>query len=249
MGSLLSKFLSPAAISRLRAIYLVLRDKNEINFNSPVLTWTHPGFLENREFNLAFDKAREISGYRNDIRWRAHVLAEIARHCLSFEGDFVECGTRTGLMAHTLIDYLGLAKSDRKFYLLDTWTGFDKASLGKDELHLANAEYDKIEFERIASNFAYCPNVVLVKGAVPGTLGRVESKKVSFVHIDMNCVAPEMAAAEFFWDRLTSGGAIVSDDYGHPGYEQQRRAYDAFAKAKGVSVLSLPTGTGVIFKP
>ena len=30
----------------------------------------------------------------------------------------------------------------------------------------------------------------------------------------MNCAAPELAAAEFFWDRLTTGAVVVLDDYG-----------------------------------
>ena len=65
----------------------------------------------------------------------------------------------------------------------------------------------------------------------------------------MNCAAPEIAAAEFFRDNLVSGAVIVLDDYGWKGYIEQKKAFDDFASRKGVQVLSLPTGQGLIFKP
>jgi len=69
------------------------------------------------------------------------------------------------------------------------------------------------------------------------------------LHIDMNCTLPEIAAAEYFWDRLVSGAAMLLDDYGHGGHEEQKYAFDGFAKRKGVEILSLPTGQGLIIKP
>ena len=65
----------------------------------------------------------------------------------------------------------------------------------------------------------------------------------------MNCEIPEIAAAEFFWDTLVSGGVIVLDDYGWQGHIVQKHAFDLFSSRKGVQVLSLPTGQGLIFKP
>lgn len=65
----------------------------------------------------------------------------------------------------------------------------------------------------------------------------------------MNCAAPERAAAEYFWERLAPGGVILSDDYGFAGFESQRQALDEFAAARGVQVMALPTGQGLIIKP
>jgi len=88
-----------------------------------------------------------------------------------------------------------------------------------------------------------------VQGIIPGTLSQVTAEKVSYLSIDMNCVAPEIAAAEFFWDKLVSGAVMVLDDYGFELHEPQKRAFDAFAEKRGVQVLSMPTGQGLIFKP
>ena len=92
-------------------------------------------------------------------------------------------------------------------------------------------------------------NVEIIKGAVPDTLKQVNCRQVCFLSIDMNCVQPELAALDFFWDKLVSGGMIILDDYGYPGCIEQKNAHDSFTKTKGVMVLSLPTCQGLIIKP
>ncbi len=84
---------------------------------------------------------------------------------------------------------------------------------------------------------------------IPDTLPQVKAEKVCYLLIDMNCAAPEIAAAEYFWDKLVSGAAIILDDYGWDGHIVQKQAMDEFARRKGVSVLQLPTAQGLILKP
>lgn len=88
-----------------------------------------------------------------------------------------------------------------------------------------------------------------IKGAIPETLPQVDSDKIAYLHIDMNCVEPEIAAVEYFWDKLVSGAIVVLDDYGHAGHEEQRYAFNDFVKRKNVPILCLPTGQGLIIKP
>ncbi len=70
---------------------------------------------------------------------------------------------------------------------------------------------------------ALTPNVEIIKGAVPDTLGLVDTERVAFLSLDMNTRDPEIAAAEFFWDRMTSGAAIVLDDYGWRKHLEQKQ--------------------------
>lgn len=65
----------------------------------------------------------------------------------------------------------------------------------------------------------------------------------------MNCAAPEIAAAEYFWDRMSPSAVMLLDDYGFVSYEEQKNAFDEFARKKAVEILALPTGQGVIIKP
>ena len=41
---------------------------------------------------------------------------------------------------------------------------------------------------------------------------------------------------------------IVFDDYGWTGYRGQKRAADIFMRDRGLSVLELPTGQGLVVK-
>jgi hypothetical protein len=65
----------------------------------------------------------------------------------------------------------------------------------------------------------------------------------------MNCSPPEIAAMNFFWDRLVPGAVIFLDDYEYLGGKSQKHAMDAFGKEKQVMIASLPTGQGLLMKP
>ena len=71
----------------------------------------------------------------------------------------------------------------------------------------------------------------------------------SFLHIDMNCVYPEAEALKYFWDKLVKGGMVIFDDYGWAVYYEQKQAHDLFAESKGVKIVTLPTGQGLLIKP
>jgi len=84
---------------------------------------------------------------------------------------------------------------------------------------------------------------------VPETLTAFPAdRQVAYLSIDMNIVAPEMAAIAFFWDRLVPGGVVLLDDYGWATHRAQREAFDAFAQAHGAMILNVPTGQGIIIR-
>lgn len=88
-----------------------------------------------------------------------------------------------------------------------------------------------------------------MRGLVPDTLPTVPIDRVCYLSVDMNIVEPEVAALEYFWDKLVPGAAVILDDYGWANYQLQQEAHDRFAAARGVPVLHLPTGQGLIIKP
>ena len=81
------------------------------------------------------------------------------------------------------------------------------------------------------------------------TLDQVDSRSVAFLHIDMNCAPPEVAALRYFWPRLTPGAFVLLDDYAYRGYEEQHLAMNALASELDVPICSLPTGQGLLIKP
>jgi O-methyltransferase len=47
---------------------------------------------------------------------------------------------------------------------------------------------------------------------------------------------------------MIKGGVIILDDFGHQDFEEQYIAHTNWAKEKGIEILSMPTGQGVIIK-
>lgn len=84
---------------------------------------------------------------------------------------------------------------------------------------------------------------------MPEILPRIPAERVAYLSLDMNCALPEQRAAEYFWDRIVPGGIILHDDYDFALHEEQRKMMDRFAASRGVPVLALPTGQGIILKP
>jgi O-methyltransferase len=207
-------------------------------------------FIHDAEFKRAY-AAGERTGSWSGNRWRAHVYAWVASQAFRLQGDFVECGVNKGGYARMLYEYLPLAQSPRKFFLMDTFNGFDGASITQAERERGIPDaYRYTEcFEQVRETFAPFLNAVLVRGAIPSTLTQVTSQQVAFLSIDMNCVEPEITAAEYFWDRMVPGGFILLDDYGHPLHIAQKRAFDGFARAHGVKILQLPTEQALIMRP
>jgi hypothetical protein len=104
------------------------------------------------------------------------------------------------------------------------------------------------DVETVKANFAQWKNVRIVQGSIPDTLPQVHAERVAYLHIDMNCSPPEVAAIDYFWDRLTTGAAVLLDDYAYAGYGTQRTAMDAWATSKNIRIASLPIGQGLLLK-
>lgn len=218
-------------------------------------------FLEDPKFLQAYragmDSGHKIgraSGSREDIHieWRIVVCCWAAWHAKQLEGDFVECGTNTGIMSLAICNYIDFNDTGKRFYLFDTFRGIPKEQISSVESALGREkENDAYEecFDLATRNFKPFPRAHLVRGMVPDTLKTVNIEKVSYLMLDMNITKPEVAAMEYFWDKLVPGAIVLMDDYGWSGYINQKKALDAFAAGKGAKILNLPTGQGMLLKP
>jgi len=216
-------------------------------------------FRKDPKFIKAKNSARKTikpPKFQYNCDWRLHTALWVADHCSHLEGDFVECGVNEGFLSRAIVDYVDFNKLNKKFYLLDTYDGLPLEYATKRELKIsahANKEMShsyKGTYEKAKKTFEGYKNVQIVKGKIPGTLKLVKSKKVAYLSIDMNLAYPEIKAAEFFWDKMVGGGMILLDDYAFSrSYDVQRVAFDKFAKEKGVKILTLATGQGLIVKP
>jgi O-methyltransferase len=222
-------------------------------YNQDGLVTAHfPSFLHDQRFLDAYAAGRATGSWPGgELHWRAHVICWAAAHAATLEGDFVECGVNRGGLSLTAMKFVEFERLGKRFFLLDTFEGLVEEQLepGERQSGLRGGDYEPC-FDAVVKTFAtYGAAVKIVKGPVPATLGQVNSRRIAYLSIDMNAKEPELAAAEYFWDRLSPGAVVVLDDYGWRKHAAQRLAFDAFARSKGVPLLVLPTGQGLLIKP
>lgn len=207
-----------------------------------LITYGHTrGFLTEPRFVTAVLAARPDAAERA-VAWRTHTLCWAADSVAGLPGDYVECGTYQGYSAEVLMHFMhGLP--GRRFWLYDL---FDPSG-GSGEGHRLPAHAPDL-VDRVRARFAAWDNVVVTQGKVPDVLARVSPEQIAFLHIDMNNAEAERGALEVLFDRVGSGGIIIFDDYGWTGYRAQKNSADEFMAARGLAVLELPTGQGMVVK-
>lgn len=238
--------------------YVILEKDRLTYYHDLLYTYHNADFLRDPKFQEAYALSKSMDANEllkdYDIEWRIHVVCWAAEHASHLEGDFIDFGCRTGIFARAIHHFVDLRSLNKKYYMLDTFSGLDKRYSTDTELNSPlNSIYKREDSERlhtaVLKSFEPFP-VKVIKGTVPETLDQVDAAKLAFVSIDMNSVKPEIAALEFCWNKLVPGGIIVLDDYGFNNqFNDLRKAHDEFAYSKGVKVLSVPTCQGIIIKP
>ncbi len=237
----------------------LLLDRNRLTYSNDLLfTYHNADFLTEPRFAKAYalgkatDNDSLLKDY--DIQWRIHVLCWAAAHAAKLEGDFVDCGVHTGIFSRAVIEYVDFNALGKTYYLLDTFEGLSPEYSTEEELRrnklmgYADEDHDAL-YKQVVETFAPF-NTKIIRGAVPATLPEANPEKVAYLSVDMNCVEPERAALEFYWDKLVPGGLIVLDDFGYDNKtKDQQRNHEDFARSKGVEILNLPTCQGLIIKP
>lgn len=219
------------------------------------------GFRNDSRFVAAM---REISGSvkydqyatPDGVAWRLHVLLWAARCGLRVPGDFVECGVYKGDFASVITQCVDLEHAGRTFWLYDTFGGFapqysspEDFPAAQDFFDFANRVYSEPGiYESVRRRFAEHRAVKVLRGTIPDVLHESAPERIAFLHIDLNSPAPEVAALEILFERVSVGGVIVFDDYGWLLFHRQKEAEDQFMAQRGYEILELPTGQGLVFK-
>lgn len=208
-------------------------------------------------YNMGMNSGHQIlrpRGSKVDIglKWRVATCCWAAEYAKKIEGDFVECGTNTGIDSLAICEYIDINKSKKNFWLFDTFEGACSDQLSEEELtagRLVESEANYFPcFDLTKENFKSFPNVKLVKGKVPESLSNVEIEKIAYLALDMNIAYPERAALEYFWNKIVPGGIILIGCYGWAPYRAVKNMIDEFAVNNNFEVMTLPTGQGLIIK-
>lgn len=217
-------------------------------------------FINDPAFRDAYRRGAHAvgAGHYWHWHWRVHVGLWAARMAAALPGDFVECGVNRGFLSSAIMRLLDWNTTGRTFYLLDTFSGVDQRYISDEDLEVGVLERNEhdlgsgfytVDIDGVRANFAEWPSARIIVGPVPETLDQIHAAQIAFLHLDMNCAPPEVATAEALWERLVPGAPILLDDYAYHGYRSQKLALDRFAASRGVPILSIPTGQGLIIKP
>ncbi len=223
-----------------------------------LMTVQNHEFVDDPRFMRAYQRGMQATGSDFHFRWRVHVALWAAATASKLRGDFVECGVNKGFVSSAIMNYLDWNSLEKKFYLLDTFQGLDERYVSEEEKAAGYLEsnrkslatgYYMTGVEQAKKNFSEWKNAIVIQGTIPDSLTFVESPAIAYLHLDLNCSPPEVAALECLWDRLVPGAFVLHDDYSQMAYKISKDGMDRFAAKKNLQFVSLPTGQGLLIKP
>ena len=133
---------------------------------------------------------------------------------------------------------------DKEFYLsclIDRVS--DKLTANENKKN-DNLRYSSC-YNEVIETFKDFKNIKIVKGIIPNIL-QEHPNEISWLHIDLNSSISEIEAINLLWNKMSNNAVILLDDYAYSGYSDTKKAWDQFVRLKKTSVLTLPTGQGVI---
>jgi len=186
---------------------------------------------------------RAARSARDSIRYESIALAIETIRSEAVPGAFAEVGVWRG----DLSLFLRQCAPERTLYLFDTFSGFPSESVGI--LDLQN-EGDKDRFrdtsvEQVIKSVGESEKVIFRVGVFPDSAVGLEKEPFSFVMLDLDIHKPTVAALEFFYPRLSSGGYIFIHDFNSPESNfAMRRAVMPFLSDKPEKLIELPDEWG-----
>lgn len=168
-------------------------------------------------------------------------------------GDIVECGVwRGGSMMLVALELLRMASHDRRLWLYDTFSGLPKPDEHIDIDVLGNRAIDGWHAHTLADGKTYWayadradvttnmmstgyPEKLLtfVEGMVEETIPATAPRVISLLRVDTDWYASYRHVLNELYDRVSPGGIVIFDDYGHFG--GARKAVDEFLTERSIA--------------
>jgi predicted O-methyltransferase YrrM len=150
-------------------------------------------------------------------------------------GDVVECGTARGGSAALLGLALKEAHAERTLWVFDTFAGIPPpTSADPDQdiaaLYTGDFRGELGEVEELFRRLGIRDRARLVKGLFQDTVPRCDVGPIAVLHLDGDWYESVKVCLDHLYDRVSPGGVIQIDDYGH--WEGARKAVDEFMVAR-----------------
>ena len=174
------------------------------------------------------------------------------------EGDFVECGVWRGGNSIIALNVLNNYGSEKSIWMYDTYKGMTKPT--KFDFENASGKYAEEEYnenlEKDYNNWCYASledvkknvkphrkniDVKYIVGDILDTLNNDKNipDRISVLRLDTDWYESTKKELEILYPRLSKGGVILVDDYGHWG--GCKKAVDEYFDKSGRKPLFIPS--------
>jgi O-methyltransferase len=174
------------------------------------------------------------------------VSAEIEGRKL--DGNVAELGVYKGKFARYINTYF----PNRKFYLFDTFSGFDQRDVNKEKKEAFSSgeqDFSDTSVEIVLKQMPFRDQCIPLKGFFPQSAAGINDQFV-FVSLDTDLYDPIYAGLHYFYPRLVKGGYIFIHDFNNAAYKGARKAVEQFCAEQGLNFVPIPDsgGTAIIAK-
>jgi O-methyltransferase len=207
---------------------------------------TYAPWRADREFQRVYDAIRRNTFV--DI-WRCYELWSLVGELREVPGSILEVGVwrgGTGVLMAARAAELGI---EEPVFLCDTWSGVVKSSAV--DTYYRDGKHDDASPEMVERLVAELGlrNVILLEGVFPDETGdRIVDRTFRVCHCDVDVYQSAGDVLEWVWPRLSSGGAVVFDDYGFPACPGVTKLVDEQRFREDRLVLHNLNGHGIVLK-
>ena len=158
-------------------------------------------------FDSIIDKINGITLVSPD---RCKVLYDTMAAVNDIGGSIAELGVYKGGTAYILASM----SPNKTVHLFDTYEGIPNIVTDKDGIyHHEEGDFGDTSLESVKMFLKDFSNIEYHKGIFPSIADAVINDKFSLVHIDCDVYTGVIDSLEFFYHRLSTGGAMIFDDY------------------------------------
>ncbi len=189
-----------------------------------------------------FEAKTGIRDYMDLLQGLNHV------HNKGIPGHIAEFGSFKGHSGYLAKTYLNSIGSQKTLYLFDMFETFPLEKIGID--HFWNDTHE-VDFDEVKSKFTGFTGVEFAKGEFSKTLPTSGCNEVALAFIDCDAYrSTKYLIGEIFDKRLSTGGIMIFEDYGHANLLGNRLAvHECFeGKANSFQFFSQFSGSYIVCK-
>jgi len=203
-----------------------------------IIKWER--WKEDKDFLEVYAEIRGITLLSED---RCYALYLLSLETQNIEGDVAEVGVFRGGSARLL----ARMNSNKKVHLFDTFSGILFSEPDIDFHHKGDFARKSLHQE-VSIRMADFSNVVIHEGTFPLTGDEVSNERFSLVHLDVDVYRTTLDCLLFFYERMSSNGVIVLDDYKWRACPGVEKAITEFLNNKTEEVVTFAPLQAVIIK-